>query len=193
MSDLQTSNAFDWSPDILPGEQLLWSGQPPQGVRFHLFDLYLLPFGAVYFGMALLFTWGLWEIDGPWAALWMLPFLAAGFFLLIGMRWLDWQDRRTTHYALTNERIYFRRGIWGPKLRSYYLGNLQDPLLCRNWRGTWRLTFGRVPWHYLLWEADLFSWQNDIYPILELPRGSERILELIRGTKDALEAKRSAL
>jgi hypothetical protein len=181
------TDAYDWSHDILPGERLLWSGQPPQAVRIYLSDLYLLPIGAILFGVATLFTLGLFEAKLPGVAMLMLLPLAAGLFLIFGIRWLDWQDRRTTHYALTNERIYFRRGICWPKRRYYYLGNLQDPLLCRTWRGTWRITFGRVPWLYMLWEADLFSWQNDIYPILELPREAEQLWELIRATKQVLE------
>lgn len=182
---------FDWPREILADEQLLWSGQPPQGLRFYLFDLYLIPFGMLSFGFAVLATFAVLA-DGHWdAALWILPFLAAGFFLLFGIHWLDRQARRATHYALTNERIYFRRGIWRPKTRCIYLSNLQDPILIKRWRGTCHITFGRIPWYERTrHELNRTPW-NDIYPVLELKHEAESVCELIRETKHALEAKQT--
>jgi len=185
----ERTDDFDWSRAILPGEQLLWTGQPPQGVRFYLFDLYLIPFGTLIFGFTL-FATAAFLLEGPLeAALWMLPFLAAGFFLLFGVHWLDWLQRRATHYALTNERIYFRRGIWRPKVQSIYLGNLEYPVLIKRWRGTWHITFGKIPWYERTRRTGLQAPWNIIYPVLELKYDAAEICGLIRETKHALEAK----
>lgn len=189
MSAEQATDDFDWPREILADEQLLWTGQPPQGLRFYLFDLYLLPFGALFFGIAVFATFAFLAEGPAEAALWMLPFLAAGFFFLFGIHWHDRQARRATHYALTNERIYFRRGIWRPKTQYFYLSNLQDPILIKRWRGTWHITFGRIPWYERTrHELNRTSW-NIFYPVLELKHDAASVCELIRETKHASETR----
>jgi hypothetical protein len=38
---------------VMPGESVVWSGSPPQGLRFHSQDTFLIPFSLFWGGFAI--------------------------------------------------------------------------------------------------------------------------------------------
>ncbi len=93
-------------------EELIWTGVPGRGIIFHMIDAFLIPFSLLWGGFAIF-----WEImviasGAPlFFALFGLPFVAVGLFLIVGRFVWDARRRRHTMYALTNKRVIFRTGV----------------------------------------------------------------------------------
>src|SRR5215831_1678590 len=90
---------------IGPGERLIWCDRPPQGIRFHWLDIYLVPFSLLWGGGVLTIECMLIYNKQPGAALVTLPFAVYGLFFMFGRFFVDAALRRRMFYALTNERI----------------------------------------------------------------------------------------
>jgi hypothetical protein len=96
--------------ELAPGERLLWSGQPPRGLRLRLTDLYSIPFalGWTAFTVAALVSL-LTREDATEGAMIGVPLVsvmaAGGVYLLVGRFWVDAYWRRATCYGITSERV----------------------------------------------------------------------------------------
>ncbi|PZQ96691.1 MAG: hypothetical protein DI533_13955 [Cereibacter sphaeroides] len=108
-----------WEDYLDPGERLLWTGKPAQGVRVTKARIFTSIGGLFLLGFALFWTagasGGLWlpggpRLEGP--LLWFfiifplfgLPFIWLGFYVTIGHFFHDARQRAKTRYALTDRR-----------------------------------------------------------------------------------------
>lgn len=93
---------------LTPGESLLWAGQPKQGIRFSLTDLFLIPFFCLWGGGALVFESMMIYLavtGGPlWGVAYGLPFAALGLYMLVGRFFYDRAKRARTFYGVTDQR-----------------------------------------------------------------------------------------
>jgi hypothetical protein len=118
-----------------PGETLLWSGQPKQGVRLQAADVFLIPFSLVWGGFA--FFWeagvlGLIHVGGRsvehpaplFFALWGIPFCLVGIYMIFGRFFFDAASRTRTWYGLTNERVIIVKTLFRTTTISLDLANL---------------------------------------------------------------------
>ncbi len=99
-------------PYITPEEHLLWQGRPEKsGNLVTKRDLFLIPFGFMWTGFTLF-----WEISalksgaGLFFALWGLPFIGVGIYMLIGRFVHAAYLRDKTFYAVTNKKIIIKAG-----------------------------------------------------------------------------------
>jgi len=105
----------DLNAALDPGEHLLWSGRPRQGVMFRGADALLLPIGLVWLSLAIawevvLFVgepdvpdqFDLWDIG---FVFWGIPFVLAGLYFVFGRFVTDAQLRAGTIYGLTDHRV----------------------------------------------------------------------------------------
>jgi len=104
----------------MPGESVVWSGSPPQGLRFHSQDTFLIPFSLFWGGFAIF--WETIAIVGgtPWFfRLWGIPFVALGLYFIVGRFFVNAYLRSQTYYAVTERAAYVARfGTW-PAIRRY--------------------------------------------------------------------------
>jgi hypothetical protein len=101
------------APDfrLMPGERLLWSGRPGQGILFSGHDAYLVPFSLLWGGFAVFWNVSVWREDDPlFFRLWGLPFLVAGLYFIAGRFLHDAWLRARTHYGVTDRRVLIARG-----------------------------------------------------------------------------------
>ncbi len=115
-----------------PGEKLLWSGQPKQGVRLQAGDAFMIPSvccGAVspWLGRAPHFE----RLSSPkppqgpawifqWLfPLWGVPFVAMGFYVIFGRFFYDAASRRKTWYGLTDRRLIIVKSLFTRKVTSF--------------------------------------------------------------------------
>lgn len=85
----RTVPATAFQPYLLPGERVLWTGRPKQGIALHASDTFLIPFSLLWTGFALLWNVGVWTMPGAnevdWSfRLFGLMFLVIGLYFVFG-------------------------------------------------------------------------------------------------------------
>jgi len=84
-------------------ERIVWAGQPLQGIVFRPRDRFLIPFSLVWCGIITL--WMISAVQSSFFfAIFGIPFVLIGLFLLIGRFFFDARTRARTYYAVTNKR-----------------------------------------------------------------------------------------
>lgn len=103
-------------PELFPGESVLWTGQPETSVVFHTSDIFMIPFSLMWGGFALF-----WEamvlnmFPGTsthssdkgiswFMALWGVPFILLGQYMIWGRFIQQHFVKKKTFYALTEQR-----------------------------------------------------------------------------------------
>lgn len=94
---------------LLPRERILWAGRPRQGFMFQEGDAFALPFALLWtlgaVGLPLTSGHITWSLN----SLFLLPFLVASFYMLIGRYLHDAWGRSRTFYAVTDRRVLIWR------------------------------------------------------------------------------------
>ena len=103
--------ASDFSGRLLDGEKIIWTRQPAQGLRLSPRDGFFIPASLLWGGFAIF--WESKVLSAPNApifmAIWGVPFMLVGLYLIIGRFFVDAWIRRSTNYALTNQRVLILR------------------------------------------------------------------------------------
>jgi len=138
---------------LLPGERVLWTGQPKQGIALSSRDTFLIPFSLLWGGFAIFWNIGVWtfpsnggEDPGLFFRLWGLPFLVIGLYLIAGRFFHDAHIRKNLFYTVTDQRILVLRKS---KITSLDIHRLPRLELSEHSDGTGTLTFEAAnlgPW-----------------------------------------------
>jgi hypothetical protein len=97
--------AAQLAPYLRPGEKFFWSGRPDPDVRFSRADVFLVPFTVMWGGFAVF-----WEVAvlasgfNLFFALWGIPFVAMGLYLLFGRFIYKRRTKLRTAYGVTSDR-----------------------------------------------------------------------------------------
>ena len=135
--------------ELMAGEALLWAGKPNPGVVFHSDDLYLIPFSlfwggfTIFWEMGALGYWGHGGKGGApsaFMALWGIPFLVIGQYLIWGRFLYDGWLKRRTYYAVTNRRVLIMQNGWKQKTSWLHISAI--PTVEREGSTTGTLWFG---------------------------------------------------
>jgi hypothetical protein len=134
----------------LPGETILWSGAPAQGLLLTSRDWFMIPFSLVWGGMVsfALFAAILQARQAaPFALVILSLFTLLGLYIIAGRFLLDAWIRRRTSYAVTNKRILISRSAPFGNFTSVSLGRLPDMSLSERADGRGTIRFGpQQPW-----------------------------------------------
>ncbi len=133
-----------------PGEDLRWSGVPKQGLLLRFSDLWMVPFSLAWGGFALF-----WEFQAiqtyrqgtaPEAlpmALFGIPFVLIGLYLIVGRFFFDAYRRKHTFYGLTDRRVIIVSGRLRQKVTSLPRESLLEVTLSEHVGGRGTIVFGR--------------------------------------------------
>lgn len=92
------------------GEQLVWSGQPRQGLVLQPTDIALIPFSLLWGGFAFYWEFEVVATHQFWVLqLWGIPFVLLGLYLVVGRFFADAYVRGQTYYGLTDKRVIIER------------------------------------------------------------------------------------
>lgn len=171
--------------ELGPQERLLWAGQPRQGLVLRPVDIFMIPFSLLWAGFA--FFWEFMAVRGgaPWFfALWGIPFMVVGCYVVFGRFIVDMRQRAKTVYGFTNERILIISGVLTRNVKSLNLQTLSDVSLSERPDGSGTITFGQgAP--YSAWFQGM-GWWPGVPPSApafdQIPRAKE-IYEAIRGAQ----------
>jgi hypothetical protein len=122
-----------------PGENLLWSGQPKQGVRLQAADVFMIPFSLLWGGFAFFWEASVLGLTPPtnrhhlpnsgvslFMSLWGIPFCLVGIYIIFGRFFLDAFARSKTWYGITNKRVLVLKSGFTSQLNSIDYVNLTN-------------------------------------------------------------------
>jgi Bacterial PH domain len=171
-------------------ERLLWSGQPPQGVRLRAADAFLIPFSLMWGGFAIFWETGVVLSGAPlFFVAWGVPFVLIGLYLIVGRFWADAMQRARTYYALTDSRVIIVSGVFSRSARSLNARTLSDITLTKKKNGSGTISFGPVNPMYAWWGSAALpgmSWYAT--PCFELLGNAEEVYEKILAAQKAGDA-----
>lgn len=177
--------AFD--RELLSGERVLWSGQPAQGMRLRPSDALLIPFSLLWGGFAIFWEASVIRTDAPgFFALWGIPFVLIGLYMMVGRFWVDARVRANTYYALTDRRALIVSGLFSRTVRSLDLRNLPQVELREGADGAGSIRFGQVPFGMGFYDGMPFPGMTaHLPPAFDLIPDVRHVYEQVRIAQDA--------
>jgi len=134
----------DLNDQLLPGERVVWSGIPGQGLLLTGADALMIPFSLVWCGLAIFWETSVLSTPAPFFfRLFGIPFVLIGLYVVIGRFLLDAWVRRGMQYAVTNKRILISRTGPFAKLTAVSLDNLPEATLTERGNGRGTIRFGQ--------------------------------------------------
>lgn len=129
--------------ELSVGERVLWSGQPRRGISLVAADLGLIPFSLMWGGFAFYWEWSVLHSGAPaFFAIWGIPFVAIGVYMIIGRFFVDAWHRSRIFYAVTNERVLIVDTLFSTVVKSLSLRTLSEMTLTDHSEGTGTILFG---------------------------------------------------
>lgn len=173
--------------ELGPSEQLLWTGRPRQGVVLRAEDGLLIPFSIMWGGFAIFWEAAAIASDAPFFfALWGVPFVLVGLYIMVGRFWVDARQRAATVYGVTSERVVIVSGVFARGVKSLSIDTLTDVSLTERAGGGGTITFGWVPFmHWWYAGAGWPGYGQRAVPNFDLPEGARGVYEIIRGAQRA--------
>ncbi|WP_147431961.1 hypothetical protein [Motilibacter peucedani] len=99
------------APYLLTDESLLWSGRPDPHKHFTASDIFLVPFSLLWGGFAIFWMTAALVNGAPVPfALFGVPFVALGLYMIFGRFFYKAKRKRETVYGLTDRRALVALG-----------------------------------------------------------------------------------
>jgi hypothetical protein len=120
-------------------EHLLWSGAPVTGIRFTMFDWFMIPFSILWGGFSIvwevlaisIFIDSLQESFDPFVLIFPIfgiPFVIIGAYMMVGRFIADARARERTFYGITDRNVIIITGK-EQNIRVLPLTSLQDVMV----------------------------------------------------------------
>lgn len=113
--------------ELIPDEQVLWTGKPDPRVLFTWHDVYLIPFSlfwcGVLFNMSMIDRMA-GESGENWLPILLLPHTYVGLYLLFGRFIVKVVNKLHTEYVLTDSRAVTINRLFGRRVNSVYLSDV---------------------------------------------------------------------
>ena len=173
--------------ELQPGERLLWSGEPRQGLIFRASDALLVPFSMLWAGFA--FYWEFIAIKSRAPLLfklWGIPFVLVGLYIVAGRFFWDALTRQTMIYAVTDRRVIIVSNFPRRNVRSIPLTTIPEVSISESNDGSGTIVLG-APALYGALPQNSWTSRSNRPPMLE---GIQRV----RSVYDTIcEAQKNAL
>jgi len=131
-------------PELGRDERLLWSGMPRQGLCFRSSDWLAVPFSLMWGGFAIFWEYSVSTAQKApvFMALWGIPFVLIGLYMIVGRFFGDAFMRSRTYYGVTDQRVIIIDGLFNRQVKSLPLPTLSDISLSERSNRSGTITFG---------------------------------------------------
>jgi hypothetical protein len=138
----QPYDASPFSAHLLPGERVMWSGQPDPRRLFQAADWFVVPFTLAWAGFAFFWEASVIAMGAPvFMALFGLPFVLIGLYMLFGRFVHQAWTNRLTWFVLTDSRALVVYGRDGQRARSVQLDDVRELSVLRRPDGSGTISF----------------------------------------------------
>ena len=124
-------------------ERLLWADKPASGIKFRSSDIFFTFFSLFWIGFSIFWTNMVME-ESIFFALFGIPFILIGVYLLLGRYIVDAISRKNIVYALTDKRIIIKSGIFSKYYKSIFLDSLPSMSYNEKSDGSGDISFGQT-------------------------------------------------
>ncbi len=183
--------------EIRSEERLLWTGAPRQGLRLRPADSFMIPFSLVWGGFAIFWEYSVihdvfshGSHPPLFMALWGIPFVAVGLYLIVGRFFADAYQRTRTLYAVTDQRILIATMWWNKEVKSLSLKTLPQITLAEKSDGSGTLTFGAQPATALAAGGGWPGTRKQAAPAFEFVERVRSVHDLIQGLLNEEDRRR---
>jgi len=146
----------------------------------------MTPFALLWGGFAIFWEWQVLQAPNTpvFFALWGLPFVLIGLYLIFGRFLVDARQRAKTYYGVTNERILIISGLFHRKVKSLSLRNLSDLSLSEGSNGEGAISFGSgAPFSSMFAGSAWPGMEAYMGPRFDLIPNARSVYETIRGAQ----------
>jgi hypothetical protein len=139
-------STINFADRLLPGEKLIWSDRPAQGLLVTGRDWFLIPFSLIWGGFAIFWELGVAKATKAPAffPLFGIPFVLVGLYLIFGRFIVDAWARQNMEYAVTSKRILISRSAPFGKFIALNLHQLPAINLTETRDGRGTIRFGEA-------------------------------------------------
>jgi hypothetical protein len=176
-------------PELSPGERLIWSGAPRQGLRFRVNDILLIPFSLLWGGFAFFWEYSvLTTAHAPFFfALWGIPFVLVGTYIIGGRFFLDSYLRARTFYGLTDQRVLIVNGLMSREVTALQLRTLAEVSFRERSDGSGSITFGSGNSMYAMWSGTWWpGMSKKMAPAFDLIDDVRKVQSLIKDAQNRI-------
>jgi len=129
--------------ELNSNEKLIWHEIPKQGLMLKASDTFMIPFSLLWGGFAIFWELGVLKAGAPlFFALWGIPFVLVGLYMIFGRFIYDSKLRANTIYGLTEKRAIIISGMFRRKTTSVNLRNLPEIKVTEKTDGSGNITLG---------------------------------------------------
>jgi hypothetical protein len=180
-------------PELGRSERLLWSGIPQQGLRLRAADILMVPFSLLWGGFAVFWEYSVVSKGAPlFFALWGIPFVLVGIYIVVGRFFVDSYQRARTYYGVTDQRIIIRGGLIGREIKSLSIQSLHEVSLTERADRSGSITFGPSSPLYAMWSGPAWPGMGKkLAPAFDLIPNVRAVYDLIRETQRSGASRRA--
>ncbi len=128
--------------DLLPGERVIWAGQPVRRPLFNPGDLFNVPFGLLWLAGVTVFFF--YNHDTLFHTVAWVVLTVAGVFHLAGRPLIRYLRLGSTTYAVTDGRVIATSSFFGRREQTAELAEQDDPVVTQGPAKTGTITFGKL-------------------------------------------------
>lgn len=128
-------------------EQVHWWGRPRQEATLRRSDVLAIPLSFLWCGFAFFWEYSALQVEKApgFLALWGIPFVCVGLYVVFGRFFADAKQRAKIYYAVSNERILIISGLFNRRVKSLNIRTLTDVSVTEKRGGEGLITFGPQP------------------------------------------------
>jgi hypothetical protein len=185
--------------ELMRGEKVTWQGRPDASRLLTRADLYRIPFSLLWLGFVVFWEAGVLGLldhtrnRAPvWFALWGIPFIAVGLYMVFGRFWVRRVRRRHTTYAVTDRRVLsIVEGRFRTTRNAQFIDRIPTINVAARGDGSGTVVFGNES----IWSAaaseEFSPWGSrrigGSAPVVFIDiEHAQRIADMVRGRRDDL-------
>ena len=118
---------------------------------------FIVPFCLAWLGFVLFWQHNMLKLNGGFPSFFGIPFICIGLYVLVGRFFGDALRRKNTTYAITDNRVIIKSGIFSKTIKSLNIKTISDLTVREKTDGTGTISLGPTVYGNALFDNGSFS------------------------------------